>query len=72
MQRRTLGKAKSIESNLYETMRDAMKRLDDIHCWGPENLDRDALWELRARVQDAIRAMCDEAPLRKDLPFIRD
>ena len=64
---KTLSEANKIESEVYTKIREGMDLLDNIHCWGDKTLDRDKLWELRARMQDAIRVMDDLKPLRKGL-----
>jgi len=64
---KTLSEANKIESEIYTKMVDSMDLLNNIHCWGDETIDRDKLWLLRARMQDAIRSMNDLKPLRKDL-----
>jgi len=66
---KTNTEANIIESEILTKMVDAMDLLNNIHCWGDENVNRDALWEQRARLQDAIRAMHDMKALRKDLPY---
>jgi hypothetical protein len=67
---RTLTEANKIESELLTHISNAMDLLDDIHVWGDESIDRDKLWEKRARVQDAFRAMHDLHQLRKNLPHV--
>lgn len=68
--KKTLSEAKKIESELYTMLVNSSELLDIIHCSGAENLDRDELWLIRARVQDAVRAMNDLQVLRKNLPFV--
>lgn len=56
--------ANKIESEILTKMVGALELLNHIHTWH-KNVDRDKLWENRARLQDAIRAMNDEKSLRK-------
>ena len=67
---KTLSKANEIESQVYTQMSNAMDLLDHIHSYGDESLDRKKLWEIRARMQDALRAMNDLQGLRKNLPYV--
>lgn len=68
MKTRTIQDARQIENDTYQTLRNAMSKLDDIHVWSKdESLNRDELWIYRARLQDALRIMEDLKPLRKDL-----
>ncbi len=67
---KTNTQANIIESEILTKMVDAMDLLNNIHCWGDETVNRDALWLQRERLQDAIRAMHDLQTLRKDLPFV--
>lgn len=67
---RTLSEANKIESELLTHICNAMDLLNDIHKYGDANLDRTKLWESRARVQDALRAMHDLHQLRKGLPYV--
>jgi hypothetical protein len=69
---RTLAQAEKIETELLNQIADANELLADIHVWGDYNLDRTELWKIRARVQDALRAMHDLHQLRKSLPYVRD
>ena len=62
---KTNKEAIKIEHEVYNHLINAMDLLDHIHAWGDETVDRDKLWEQRARVQDAIRALNDLKPLRK-------
>jgi len=57
-------KAIKIEVDIISKVEDAMKALDDIHTWH-KDVDREMLWEVRARIQDALRALNDEKVLRK-------
>jgi hypothetical protein len=68
--KRTLSEANEIESKLLTHICDAMDLLNDIHVRGDHDLDRNKLWESRARVQDALRAMHDLHQLRKNLPYV--
>jgi hypothetical protein len=68
--KRTLSEANKIQSELHTFICDAMDLLNDIHVWGDHDLDRNKLWQIRARVQDAQRAMMDLHQLRKDLPYV--
>lgn len=70
--KKTNADADIIESEIYIKMEDAMELLNDIHCWGDENVDRNKLWLQRARLQDALRAMNDLQTLRKNLPWVHD
>jgi hypothetical protein len=67
---KTLAEAHKIESELLTHICNAMDLLNYIHTWGDHDLDRTKLWESRARVQDALRAMHDLHQLRKDLPYV--
>jgi hypothetical protein len=69
--KKTLSEANKLESKILTEMVHTMDLLNSIHCWGDDNLDRDKLWEIRARLQDAIRAMHDEKALRKNLEYNR-
>jgi len=69
--KKTLSEANKIESQILTKMVDSMDLLNNIHCWGDKDLNRDKLWLIRARLQDAIRSMHDEKPLRKDLTQCR-
>lgn len=69
--KKTLSEANKIESKILTEMIHSLDLLNNIHCWGPEDLNRDKLWDLRARLQDAIRAMHDLKPLRKDLEYTK-
>lgn len=62
---RDLDTAAKIEHDLIGEIKQAIEKLEDIHAWGPVDLDRDALWTFRARVQDAMRVMHDLKPMRK-------
>jgi len=53
-----------IEVDIISRVEDAMKALDDIHTWH-KDVDRDILWEIRARIQDALRALYDEKGVRE-------
>ena len=68
--KRTLEEAQRIELELLEHIVNTHELLADIHVWGDHDLDRNKLWESRARVQDALRAMHDLHQLRKNLPYV--
>jgi hypothetical protein len=68
---KTLSEANKIQSELYTMIVNAHELLGAIHTWGDETLDRDKLWLIRARVQDALRAMNDLQGLRKGLPMVQ-
>jgi hypothetical protein len=67
---KTLSEANKIQSELLTFIADAHELLATIHAYGPADLDRDKLWDIRARVQDALRAMHDLQGIRKGLPLV--
>jgi hypothetical protein len=70
MDKKTTEIVNQIEAEVLNYINNAIDYLNSIHQYGDASLDRNKLWESRARVQDALRAMHDLHQLRKDLPYV--
>lgn len=69
--KKTLSEAKTIESEIYTKMVIAKELIDHIYSYGDGSQLKE-LWEIRARLQDALRAMNDLNSIRKGLPYVND
>ena len=58
-----------MEKEVYKKLISLHSELGDFITYEPDENKRLEMFKIRARIQDALRAMEDKQTLRKELPF---